>query len=236
MSDGHHKLPPKKEVALALLEGPSMFVHLDPRRPGVLIPQRFRDKPQLVLQIGLNMFVPIPDLKVDDEGVSCTLSFDRAPFWCRMPWNAIYALVGEDGRGMMWPDDIPPEVVAQMQNPQQPQTKDKEVSKATQKRPRPKLSAVGSAPRARESRVEEKEEAPPVSTQTDASTKRQQTPPSDEARHSDGNAARASDGNAARSSDSDDAPPPPEPARRPSGSPGGRKPKRELPPYLRVIK
>ncbi len=243
MSDGHHKLPPKKEVALALLEGPSMFVHLDPRRAGVLMPQRFRDKPQLVLQIGLNMFVPIPDLKVDDEGVTCTLSFDRAPFWCRMPWSAIYALVGEDGRGMMWPNDIPPEVVAQMQNPQQ-QPKEKETPKATHKRPRPKLSAVGSAPRDRESRVEETEEASPVSAQTDAPGKGQRAPDSDEARASDGNAARASDGNAARSSDgnaartsdSEDAPPPPEPARRPSGSAGGRKPKRELPPYLRVIK
>jgi hypothetical protein len=243
MSDGHHKLPPKKEVALALLEGPSMFVHLDPRRPGVLIPQRFRDKPQLVLQIGLNMFVPIPDLKVDDEGVTCTLSFDRAPFWCRMPWTAIYALVGEDGRGMMWPTDIPPEVVAQMQNPQQ-QPKEKEAPKAPNKRPRPKLSAVGSAPRDRESRVEETEEAPPVSAQTDAPGKGQRATASDEAqasdgnaaRVSDGNAARSSDGNAARSSDDDDAPPPPEPARRPSGSTGGRKPKRELPPYLRVIK
>jgi stringent starvation protein B len=241
MSDGHHKLPPKKEVAIALLEGPSMFVHLDPRRPGVLIPPRFRDKPQLVLQIGLNMFVPITDLKVDEEGITCTLSFDRAPFWCRMPWNAVYALVGEDGRGMMWPNDIPPEVVAQMQNPQQPQ---KETPKAPHKRPRPKLSAVGSAPPERESRVEEKEEAPPVSAQTDVPGKTARVSdinaarPSDgnAARVSDGNAARSSDGNAARSDDGDDAPPPPEPARRPSGPTSGRKPKRELPPYLRVIK
>lgn len=234
MSDGHHKLPPKKEVALALLEGPSMFVHLDPRRPGVLVPPRFRDKPQLVLQIGLNMFVPIPDLKVDDEGITCTLSFDRAPFWCRMPWNAVYALVGEDGRGMMWPNDIPPEVVAQMQNPQQQQQR--EAPKAPQKRPRPKLSAVGSAPRDRESRVEETEEAPPVSAQTDVPGKAMRPPAESAPRISDGNAARVSDGNAARSDDGDDTPPPPEPARRPSGTTSGRKPKRELPPYLRVIK
>jgi stringent starvation protein B len=232
MSDGHHKLPPKKEVALALLEGPSMFVHLDPRRPGVLIPPRFRDKPQLVLQIGLNMFVPIPDLKVDDEGITCTLSFDRTPFWCRMPWSAIYALVGEDGRGMMWPNDIPPEVVAQMQNPP---PKDKEAQKGPQKRPRPKLSAVGSAPRDRESRVEETEEAPPVSAQTEVQGAAARSSDGNAARSSDGNAAR-SDGNAARTTESDDSPPPAEPARRPSGPTSGRKPKRELPPYLRVIK
>jgi stringent starvation protein B len=233
MSDGHHKLPPKKEVAIALLEGPSMFVHLDPRRDGVKIPPRFRDKPQLVLQIGLNMFVPIPDLKVDDEGITCTLSFDRAPFWCCMPWSAIYALVGEDGRGMMWPNDIPPEVVAQMQNPQQ-QPQQREAPKAAGKRPRPKLSAVGSSPRERDS--DEADEAPPVSAQTERPEKGIRAPKNSSPRATEEATSRASDGNAARPIDDDDAPPPPEPAQRPSGPTGGKKPKRELPPYLRVIK
>jgi len=237
MSDGHHKLPPKKEVALALLEGPSMFVHLDPRRDGVKIPPRFRDKPQLVLQIGLNMFVPIPDLKVDDEGITCTLSFDRAPFWCCMPWTAVYALVGEDGRGMMWPNDIPPEVVAQMQNPQQ-QQQSREAPKTPGKRPRPKLSAVGSTPKERDSQPGEGvvEEAPPVSAQTERPEKGIRAPKNSSLRATEEASSRVSDGNAARSSDGDDAPPPPEPTQRPSSPSGTKKPKRELPPYLRVIK
>ena len=109
------QLPPKKEVALALLEKSSVFVHLDPRRDQVVVPPWFRKQPQLVLQIGLNLAVPIPDLELDDESVSCTLSFNRSPFFCWIPWAAIYALVGEDGRGMVWPDDIPPEVAAQAQ-------------------------------------------------------------------------------------------------------------------------
>ena len=38
MSDSpRDKLPPKKEVALALLEGESVFIHLDPRREGVVM-------------------------------------------------------------------------------------------------------------------------------------------------------------------------------------------------------
>ena len=78
MSDGLQKLPPKKEVAIALLEGPSMFVHLDPRRQGVVVPKHFMANPQLVLQIGLNMVIPIPDLVVDDDGITCTLSFGRS--------------------------------------------------------------------------------------------------------------------------------------------------------------
>jgi hypothetical protein len=30
-----------------------------------------------------------------------------------LPWSAIYALIGQEGGGMVWPEDVPPEVVAQ---------------------------------------------------------------------------------------------------------------------------
>ena len=127
------KLPPKKDVCVALLEKASVFLHLDPRKDQVVVPPWFKKQPQLVLQVGLNMAVPIPDLNVDDECVSCTLSFNRSPFFCWVPWTAIFALVGEDGRGMVWPDDIPPEVAAQAQKvaaKQQPNER-----KSTQRRP-----------------------------------------------------------------------------------------------------
>jgi stringent starvation protein B len=105
--------PPKKEVALALLERGSVHVHLDPRASGVVVPAWFKRQPQLVLQVGLNMPVPIPDLRVDEDGMSCTLSFNRSPFFCIVPWSSVYAMVGDDGRGMVWPEDVPPEVAMQ---------------------------------------------------------------------------------------------------------------------------
>ena len=108
-----HPLPPKKEVALALLERSKVLVHLDPRKDGVIVPASFRKQPQLVLEIGLNMPVPIPDLRLDEEGMSCTLSFSRQPFYCVVPWPSVFAMVGDDGRGMVWPDDVPPEIAAQ---------------------------------------------------------------------------------------------------------------------------
>ncbi len=107
--------PPKKEVALALLERSSILVHLDPRLEPVAVPAWFKKQPQLVLQVGLNMPVPIPDLRLDDEGMSCTLSFNRAPFFCVVPWSSVFAMVGEDGRGMVWPDDVPADVARQAQ-------------------------------------------------------------------------------------------------------------------------
>ena len=104
------ELPPKKDIMTALLEGSSVYLHVDPRRAGVVVPKWLTNQPQLVLQVGLSMAVRIPDLEVGDDGVSCTLSFNRSPFWCFMPWTAIYGLVGDDGRGMIWPEDVPIEL------------------------------------------------------------------------------------------------------------------------------
>lgn len=104
--------PKKLTVALELLERASMFVHLDPRRPGVVVPRGFLKQAQLVLQIGLNMSIAIPDLDVGEAGIGCTLSFDKRPHFCRLPWPAVYALIGEQGGGMVWHEDVPPEVIA----------------------------------------------------------------------------------------------------------------------------
>lgn len=159
-------LPQKKEVILALLERSTVFIHLDPRGDDVGVPKWFKDQAQLVLQIGLNMPVPIRDLLIDDEAVSCTLSFNRSPFPCFLPWKAIYALVGEDGRGMVWPEDVPAEVAAQAQK-QPKQEKEKK---------RPKLRAVPS----------EGDEAPEAAPEADAAdeavAEATETPPQERAR------------------------------------------------------
>lgn len=107
--------PPKKDVARALLLRGSVFVYLDPRRDDVAVPVWLAKQPQLVLQVGLDLPVPIPDLRVDDAGVFGTLSFNRAPFTCAVPWDAVFALWGDDGMGMVWPEDMPPEIAAEVE-------------------------------------------------------------------------------------------------------------------------
>jgi hypothetical protein len=113
-------LPPKKEVALALLERSNVDVYLDPRAKGVVVPPQFRKEPRLILKIGLNMPVPIPDLRLDDESMSCTLSFNRAKFYCVVPWLSVFAMVGDDGRGMVWPDDVPQELAVRVVDDRRP--------------------------------------------------------------------------------------------------------------------
>ncbi|MFW2387345.1 MAG: hypothetical protein ACN4G0_03360 [Polyangiales bacterium] len=103
-------LPPKLDVARYLLAQGSLFVHLDPRMDVVVVPEWYRSEPQLVLQIGFDMPVPIADLQVDAQGIFGTLSFNRSPFTCRIDWEAVFALAGDDGRGMVWPDSMPDEI------------------------------------------------------------------------------------------------------------------------------
>jgi hypothetical protein len=108
-------LPDKRDVARALLLKGTVFVHLDPRSDDVRVPNWLKRQPQLVLQVGLDMPVPIPDLRVDDGGVFGTLSFNRTSFTCSVPWDAIFAVVGDDGRGMVWPGSMPQEIAAEVE-------------------------------------------------------------------------------------------------------------------------
>ncbi|MBT8466432.1 MAG: hypothetical protein HKP36_02960 [Myxococcales bacterium] len=115
MAGEEKPLPPKLDVARYLLAQGSLFVHLDPRMDTVAVPHWYRAEPQLVLQIGYDMPVPIRDLEVGADGVYGTLSFNRTPFTCQIPWEAVFALAGDDGRGMVWPDSMPQEITEEIE-------------------------------------------------------------------------------------------------------------------------
>jgi hypothetical protein len=234
---------------------------------------------QLILQVGRRMAIPIPDLTIDDEGISCTLSFNRSPFWCRIPWSAIYALIGEGGRGGVWPEDVPPEL--QQQHGAAPP------KGQTSRRGKPRLAAVvggdGQTPeRARAAATpippsdgpKDEDESMPVEAEASAApgaaTKLGDTskppaksgdtpkPPAksgDTPKPPAGDAPAVEDAPAVSKAPSDPPRRPrlvaavPEPAPEPApdqvapgeeaqpGGPGpGAKKKREIPPYLRVIK
>lgn len=100
----------KRQLALELLAETTVFVHFDARRDGVVVPQSLSSTAIATFEVGLNMPVPIRDLTVDDKGISGTLSFNRRPAYCSVPWSAIYALSSYDRRGRFWPDDAPPGV------------------------------------------------------------------------------------------------------------------------------
>ncbi len=163
-------LPPKKDVALALIQtASSVYVHLDPRGTEVLVPAFLKKQPQLVLQIGLNMAVPIPDLDVGDEALSCTLSFNRRPEYCYLPWQAIFGLVGEDGRGMIWPESVPSEVATQAAGRRAGPGKDAPTKNGAAGRGRrPNLRLADDVEGRSEERAERTDAVPPQETQARA--------------------------------------------------------------------
>src|SRR5207244_13422816 len=85
-------------------------LHLDARRPGVIVPAHLRGEAHLVLQYGHDLPISIPDLEVDDYGVRATLSFSRLPQLTVVPWSAIYVVACDDGRGVLYQEDVPPDV------------------------------------------------------------------------------------------------------------------------------
>ncbi len=99
---------PKLATIAAMLEIRESRIYLDARRKGVVVPAGHRGEPDLVLRIGRHLSPPIPDLELDDFGVTGTLAFDGKSFAVRVPWDAIYAAVIEGyARGVEWVADVP---------------------------------------------------------------------------------------------------------------------------------
>ena len=258
-------LPPKKEVALALLERSNVDVYLDPRAKGVVVPPQFRKEPRLILKIGLNMPVPIPDLRVDDDSMSCTLSFNRSPFYCVVPWSSVFAMVGEDGRGMVWPDDVPQELAVKVVEPGEGDaapvsrpaaaapvaaSSGKGRGKAARERPTDDVAdrpaAKGGAGKGKKKKKEEgAPSARPVLVAVPSLDSASSSPAPEAAKVGESAAPSERPREIRRPPGSPRRPAPPRdgvsvvPSSRPRQPPpadGQARPKRELPPYLRVVK
>ncbi len=189
----------------------SVYVKFDARRDGVVLPPHLKRDAGLVLQYGLNMRIPIPDLDIGEAGIGATLSFNRTPVWTFVPWSAVFAIVSESG-ARLWEADAPPdlplgEAAARGARPSEPH--------ASKPPKRPSLRAVEGGRRAEEppavepgekmaSLIDELPSEPLVAPEIEPAPS---PPPS---------AARAED-------DIVDVP-------------GPAKKKRELPPWLRVVK
>jgi stringent starvation protein B len=107
------KGPDKKERLLAALEQGMVMIHLDARRPGVLVPSHLRNEAHLRLNLSYR-FDP-PDLSVSDWGVRCSLSFSGTRFTVAVPWSALFAIASHVTKELFWmyPDDMPPELIQQ---------------------------------------------------------------------------------------------------------------------------
>jgi stringent starvation protein B len=105
----------KDRLRCALSHGMAM-IHLDARRPGVLVPDALRSEVHLRLNLSYR-FEP-PDLAIGDWGVRCTLSFSGKRFTVAVPWSALFAITSHVGKEFwMFPEDMPRELLEQVGQP-----------------------------------------------------------------------------------------------------------------------
>lgn len=102
--------PEKKERLLAALNEGMVMVHLDARRPGVMVPQSLRTEAHLRLNLSYR-FDP-PDLSINEWGVRQTLSFGGSRFGVAIPWSALFAITSHVSKEFwMFLEDLPPELL-----------------------------------------------------------------------------------------------------------------------------
>ncbi|OJH34701.1 ClpXP protease specificity-enhancing factor SspB [Cystobacter ferrugineus] len=107
-----NKVPEKKARLLAALDKGMVMIHLDARRPGVLVPHSLRNESHLRLNLSYR-FDP-PDLTVGEWGVRCTLSFSGSRFKVAVPWSSLFAVTSHVTKeSWAYPDDMPIELLQQ---------------------------------------------------------------------------------------------------------------------------
>jgi stringent starvation protein B len=102
-------IPGKKETLLQFLQRGVAMVHLDARRPGVIVPPQYASEAHL--RLNLSYRYKIPDFEIDERRVQATLSFGGRPFRCHLPWDSIFGITSHGGDGQVWPEDLPREVI-----------------------------------------------------------------------------------------------------------------------------
>jgi hypothetical protein len=91
------------------LEQGLVFVQLDPRDEGVVVPDHLRS--QLPLGLNLSRNFHLETFEIDDEGVRASLSFKGVRSLCVLPWSAVF-LMSADDKTYVFEESFPKELAA----------------------------------------------------------------------------------------------------------------------------
>jgi len=109
------RVPSKKQTLLRYLQRGVTMVHLDARRPGVVVPSQYAGEAHL--RLNLSYRYSIPDFEIDERWIQATLSFSGTSFQCILPWQSIFGITCHSGDGQVWPEDLPTEVMQTLGRP-----------------------------------------------------------------------------------------------------------------------
>ena len=114
MPPAPHPSTDKHQRLIELLDRGMVMIHLDARRRGVRVPPAHAENPALALNLSYRF--GIPDLEIDETGVSASLSFSGSRFHCTLPWSALFAMRSHtDDTFHVWSADIPEELLVRAQ-------------------------------------------------------------------------------------------------------------------------
>jgi stringent starvation protein B len=157
------KGPEKKARLLAALDKGMVMIHLDARRPGVIVPPSLRSETHLRLNLSYR-FDP-PDLTVGEWGVRSTLSFSGSRFTVAVPWSALFAITCHVTKEFwMYPDDMPAELLQQTAVTAKAPLPEEAVPASSPAEPRPRGAFLREVPgeRQEEDRSEEPKKDEPT--------------------------------------------------------------------------
>ncbi len=119
----------KRKVFDELLQQGIAALHLDARRAEVMVPPHLAGQAWLVLNYSWRYGVS--DFRFDDEMVEASLSFSGQPYFCRVPWSAVFAVTDPSRtQGYIWQDEVPGEVVPAAAAPKAPKPRTPRAAKA----------------------------------------------------------------------------------------------------------
>jgi stringent starvation protein B len=125
----------KMNVINKYLEDDYILLHLDARKEGVDIPDHLMGNPTVTLKISYGFK---GGMQVTEERVWAALTFGGRFRDCFIPMAAIWGATTASGANTIWPEDAPPEIVAQIIEELKP--------KQDSSKPTPALTAAFSAP------------------------------------------------------------------------------------------
>jgi hypothetical protein len=103
--------PEKLRMFARLIEKGMVMVTIDSRVDNARLPSRFAG--ELQLNLNFSHRFGLADFDYDDDGLRASLSFGGTPFFCDIPWTAVYGMTSSiDGERMLWPDSFPRELVS----------------------------------------------------------------------------------------------------------------------------
>ncbi len=131
-SSGTNRTDEKIAIFTEWMKGDHVFIHLDSRREGVIVPDHLRESAALKLKLSYGFQ---GETKFDNESVTAYLKFNGDYFGCVVPWNALWGLTNREGESCLWTDELPEELAHLAQVPAMDQA-------TTAERKPPQLSVV----------------------------------------------------------------------------------------------